>query len=355
MLLFCHKKRDQANPNRRVLKGIGVLPGPRTQYIDHLVPLCQIMGIPILVTNAKVQALIERYYPPMEIILAEPEDYSLDPYLENYEVFFYVEWSRMGNGTFQFHEYTCSHRVRSVCSLHGHPDKHDEIYWLEKFASEEIILAYGPDLVEKMERKGIEKNPILTGNYRLAFFEKHRSFFTSRLPFEKNFPILLYAPTWTCENWKSELRHYFSPFFRHFEEIVSTFSPSFQLLVKLHPVTRFYQPDAVEQLQSSSPDLLFLEDYPPIYPLLEKTDLYVGDYSSIGYDFLYYDRPLLFSGTGQITPLQACGDVFTKDLDWKNLPAQPKRKEVYNAVYGPPKPLETLKQEIEDACRSPRN
>ena len=84
--------------NMSLLRGIGILPGDNLSYIDHLVPLCQMMEIPILVTDPWVKELIEIFYPPMDVILAQPEDYNLDPYLEGYEIFFYVDFFRTGNG-----------------------------------------------------------------------------------------------------------------------------------------------------------------------------------------------------------------------------------------------------------------
>src|SRR5438105_1920604 len=46
--------------------------------------------------------------------------------------------------------------------------------------------------------------------------------------------------------------------------------------------------------KTSKHNLLFITDFPLIYPLLAKTDIYLGDVSSIGYDFLFFQKPMFF-------------------------------------------------------------
>ena len=188
------------------MKGIGILPGARAQYIDHIVPLCHIMGIPLLITHSMIQHLIERYYPPLELIFCDPDDYLLNSVLDEYDLFFYVEFSRCANGSFQFHEYVTQRKARSVISLHGNPDKFWQIYWIERLVDEDIILAYGPQLIELLQKKGVHKRPVITGNYRLEYYKAHQQLFDSQLPFKKEKPIILYAPTWTSKDQKTELR-----------------------------------------------------------------------------------------------------------------------------------------------------
>ena len=69
------------------------------------------------------------------------------------------------------------------------------------------------------------------------------------------------------------------------------------------------------------PSALFLTDFPPIYPLLERSVCYIGDYSSIGYDFLVFDRPLFFipssksPSSSYTSPLYRCGlTLLPEDL-----------------------------------------
>lgn len=145
------------------MKGIGILPGCRPSFIDHLVPLCALMHIPILVTERAIKELIELYYPPLEIQLVQPDDYILDEALKDYDVFFYVHFYRTGNKTFLFNEYFTRKQARSVMSLHGNPDKFHDMYWIENLVDEDIVLAYGPQLLELMKAKGVNATPIMCG------------------------------------------------------------------------------------------------------------------------------------------------------------------------------------------------
>lgn len=334
------------------MKAIGILPGPRAQFIDHLVPLCRIMGIPLLVTDPMIQDLIERFYPSLDLVLVEPDDFLLDSVLDEYDLFFYVDFSRCGNGSFQFHEYVTKKKARSVISLHGNPDKFRQIYWIERLVDEDVILAYGPELIERLQQKGIEKTPVITGNYRLEYYKAHQDFFDSRLPFKKEKPMILYAPTWASTDQITECRVNYSSFFEVYREVFEGLPDSYQLVVKLHPSLLYCMSDEVEEMKQTYPHINFLDDYPPIYPLLNQADLYLGDYSSIGYDFLYFDRPLFFLKTKYKTPLQSCGIYLEKDI-YKTIaqnlsaPLSEKRQQLYRYAYGDPKPLSQLKEEIE--------
>ncbi len=42
-------------------------------------------------------------------------------------------------------------------------------------------------------------------------------------------------------------------------------------------------------------NVVLIEDFPLVYPLLAATDIYLGDVSSIGYDFLMFNRPMFLS------------------------------------------------------------
>lgn len=337
------------------MKGIGILPGNNLSYMDHLVPLCQVIEVPILVTDPWMKELIEIYYPPMEVRLAETEDFLLDPFLKGYEVFFYVDFFRQSHGVFQFKEYLCRQKGRSVMSLHGNPDKYRDIYWIEKLCDEDIVLAYGPQLLELMRQKNLRKQPIICGNYRLEYYKTHAQFFQGKIPFKKEKMTVLYAPTWASSARHTEHRTQYTSFLEVYDAVFKTLTREFQLIVKLHPHMVLTMGERIEQIEEAYPHIYFLKDFPLIYPLLDQMDLYLGDYSSIGYDFLYFDRPLFFLETQERTPLHTCGMSIgkedlpkLKDLSQTNFP----RKKLYHETFGETKELKVLKKEIEDAYRS---
>ena len=113
--------------------------------------------------------------------------------------------------------------------------------------------------------------------------------------------------------------------------------------------------DEIQTIKADYSHIHFVDGFPLIYPLLKQVDYYLGDYSSIGYDFLYFDRPLFFLGALKQTPLQACGltiknsPIYETIKNASDTPYREKRKALYQHVYGDRKPLSELKQAIEYA------
>ena len=113
------------------------------------------------------------------------------------------------------------------------------------------------------------------------------------------------------------------------------------------------------------PNIVMLSDYPLIYPLAAACDLYIGDRSAVGYDFLAFNKPMFFLNQTGRDPasdrsvyLYRCGTVITPDryddifgiID-ATLPSDHERfgavrKEVYDYTFGPERPFEDVRDEI---------
>ena len=50
--------------------------------LDHLIPLCDLLDIPIIVDSSRVFALAQKYYPPMKLIQINSLEYF--PYPVSY-------------------------------------------------------------------------------------------------------------------------------------------------------------------------------------------------------------------------------------------------------------------------------
>jgi CDP-glycerol glycerophosphotransferase (TagB/SpsB family) len=83
-----------------------------------------------------------------------------------------------------------------------------------------------------------------------------------------------------------------------------------------------------------------LEHFPPVYPILSLADVYLGDASSVGYDYLFYERPMFFFPAKHSGRLHTCGrlldpaqDLYSQ-LDETNRFAKEQRK-LYQYAFGP--------------------
>ncbi len=199
-----------------------------------------------------------------------------------------------------------------------------------------------------------------TGNYRFSYYLKYRQFFDALAQdtvfshFKNEKPILIYAPTWNdAENPTT--------FFTETERLIEELSPSYNLIIKPHPFLAEHHPARAYRLMAlyeNHPSALFLVDFPPIYPLLSRCALYLGDYSSIGYDFLIFDRPLYFIDPKNSTtsPLHSCGfkippkgnlNKFIKETWQESLfTFSAQRKKVYTYAFGNERDFELIIREI---------
>ena len=107
-----------------------------------------------------------------------------------------------------------------------------------------------------------------------------------------------------------------------------------------------------------------------VFPILANTDLYIGDMSSIGYDYLIFDKPLFFLNKQNFDVEQdrraylfRCG-VDIKPNDFPNLyPIIEKslpndlerfseiRKQTWDYTFGPQRPFADIKADIIEACK----
>lgn len=252
---------------------VGLIFDASVHYLDHLAPLCALQNLPLFLCDPDIALLAKRYYPGLEVI--ESPITALPP-LE--KIVSCTPRPLLQASLF--------YPVRQTTWLpHGHSDKTP---CFEVLKEETAALVYG----EQMKNWVRAANPLLpietVGNFRLNYFLKHHSFYTPLLP-PKTGPTFLYAPTW--DDYEKS-----NTFWNCFPILVDHLPTEASLWVKLHPNTYRQFPDKVEIFKGryGRKNVVWIEDFPPIYPLLSCVDAYIGDTSSIGYDFLAYDKPLVF-------------------------------------------------------------
>lgn len=276
-----------------VSEGIAILPGPRTSFLDHLMPLCHLWNIPLLCTDAWVATCAQTFYPPTQLIMADHE--SFQQQLSAFRTFVTVEPCRLHPEALQFGSYLYRGEGKTVAGFHGNPSKFREEYWIERYVDEDTVLVYGQYLIDYFQKKGVWqrlKQTVRIGNVRKTFYEAHKPFFDAAIkPYL--FPVsdketVLWAPTWSYPDPPSG-----------YEAILDNVPSDLQLFVKWHPFMHRLYPQEVASLQehyAAAENIRFLDEVPLIYPLIEKADYYIGDSSSVAFDFLSLDRPVFVCG-----------------------------------------------------------
>ena len=135
--------------------------------------------------------------------------------------------------------------------------------------------------------------------------------------FRNNKKTLIYCPTWRKGGISS------IDLFLNNSDLLDRTLKAYNLIVKPHPNIfnrdrKFYDEGIVNRLRQVPGIKLFRSGN--VMPLFARSDLYIGDISASGYEWLYFNRPMIFlnpdpgvlrpsSDFKSITYLWQCGDV----------------------------------------------
>lgn len=310
-----------------------VLMGPYPFYLDHSAPICALLDIPLLITDPKVKFQYEPLYPGLK---CQIKNWDLRYLVEHFSTIFYPfkPEPSFARGLKKAQEKDpndplWSKEMKFIYHLHGCSDKGYHSDWIapkSHFLDVDQVLLYGKRMADLFEDNQVLfrlKSYAFTGNYRYVYFLKHQAFYRSLIQekvmskFHKEKPTLLYAPSWNDPEGSGSL-------FKAHKWVIDQLPNHYNLIVKAHPYFHVHLKDSnYDEYQtllkrySSKPNVLFLENFPLIYPLLDQVVGYIGDYSSIGYDALAFSLPLFFLNHNERNKedkgayLHRCGQTFT--------------------------------------------
>ncbi|MBN1915134.1 MAG: CDP-glycerol glycerophosphotransferase family protein [Parachlamydiales bacterium] len=326
--------------------------GKCNNLFDHLVPLAYLMNSPLIVNDRSNASFVQKFYPQVPSYYIP--DLSLNFLLDHFEVIYECQarshpLHRMARDFYQ-------KTLRTVFAPHGNSDKGFSApkNFFYHFTKNDITLIYGNHMIDALKHLGYWdhiKNPVVIGNYRYLFYQELQSFYDalaekeifSRLP-KKN-KTILYAPTWKdVENSTS--------FFREGKKIIDDLPDQYNLIIKVHPNLENRDPHLFYPLagyieKKKKKNLLLIETFPVVFPILSKVDIYLGDFSSVGYDMLLFKKPMFFLDIhhrpkthkslflhkcGITIPLSLKGNIFS--FMEKNLDCWPKDfEEIQETTY----------------------
>ena len=252
--------------------------------------------------------------------------------------------------------------MKFIFCPHGQSDKGYQSNTLDRYAVQEIVLLYGSLMKEMLIDLSLwESIPksIVVGNFRRLYYQKNRErllkvakdeIFSKLNPANRT---LLYAPTWNDEMQSGT-------FFEFGEQLFKELPSHWNLIIKLHPDIEQREPVLFHRLsliEERRENFLVVTDFPLVYPILEMVDVYLGDYSSIGYDFLSFQKPMFFLQKPHLlqAKLHTCGHVLDRSnpifpsIEEKisqDASLQKTRKRLYEQAFTPVHDFEGVYQGI---------
>ncbi len=309
--------------------------GDSSHYLDHLAPLAHLLNIPLIVSDPKIAALAKTYYPMVELLPSEDTEWIV----RTYDTLIICTPRDLFDVDFFLPQHFLKKRVATVWCPHGNSDKGLFSTFMEGLKKEEYAFLYGQRMVDLFKQKNVFdqlKAHALIGNYRLAFYQKYKAFYDALVP---KGPFIFYAPTWQDVE-KS------SSYFDALPHLLSV-PENRTLVIKPHPNL------PIENIEN--PNVRILLDFPPIYPLLNALDVYIGDMSSIGYDCLAFDKPMFFLNQNERDGLYLfeCGvpvkkgqypEIYTLIDSHPPDAFAGARKKAYTHTFGPNQSWEEMQQ-----------
>ena len=301
--------------------------------LDHIAPLADLLKCPLLITEEFCYEIAKKFYPQVELHYVPDLEFRLGEIATHYDTLFECKyWQPHLKELFKT---LYQKEMRLVFCPHGQSDKGYSSPLLEPYASQDFVLVYGPLMLKMLEEMNIQVPEYqMIGNYRLLFYQKHRTFYDSFLPeLDRKKLTVLYAPTW--EDLEDS-----SSFFQWGEKVLSGLHEHCNLLIKPHPLLKQRRPAEYEKIsfQMNKRGALLLEEFPPVYPVLSLVDVYLGDASSIGYDFLFFEKPMHFFPPRALRRLHSCGSIVDPHRDLyeqiqKDNLFQKEQKELYEEAF----------------------
>ena len=338
-------------------------------YLDHIAPLCSLLDIPFVVTEKEFDELIKKFYPDLKGVLHDNYLTYCKFLFSNYAAIISCQFLYSDPVSLTLIDMHCN-KYKLIWIPHGNSDKghHTEIF--KPLEKEKITLVYGQKMLDTFKEQAVlDKIPykFIIGNYRRHYYLKHKPFYNKLIKDEISSKLssrkktILYAPTW--EDYENS-----GSYHDVITTLLETLPDDFNLIVKPHHNTYLKFIGKMIRLHSlyeDHPNILFIKDFPTIYPLLDFVDIYLGDMSSIGYDFLTFNKPMFFLNTNSKnskkdpslylfrTGIEIRKDQYSKiyEIIAKNIEKDQKfteiRKEVASYTFGNLPDFAKLKKDLQ--------
>lgn len=287
-------------------------------HLDHLLPICSLLNIPLLTTDASIKHIASLYPPSADIVLFF-NDHELFEFLKaDYTTL--VTSTKYGGKEIKNLMYNLyNHRIQTIFLPHGFSKKGFISHSMSPFFHQENAFMYSPMMendLKKIAALSNVKMRFFVGDFRKRFYIKRQEAFDQRLQklippqWDRRLPTILYAPTWSDEEDSSSIMDFY-------RLLVEGLHQKMNLIIRLHPFIERDHPSIAYYLQSLSEErenLWVHWNIPFVFPFFSIVDALIADNSSILYDFLSTGKPIY-----RLNPSSSPMEVFSKPLEGKTL------------------------------------
>ena len=315
-------------------------------YLDHIATFCSLFSFPLICTDKGIAQLATDLYPDLLVDLRIEQDWS-KIVVKKYNCIFTCLPYLFCDPLFFVERHVQRKRFFSIWVPHGNSDKKN----LNGLVGDKIALLYGNQMLDRLKKIGLLKKLYgskIVGNFRSYFFQKNESFYREKLMPLLTFrdtkrKTIFYAPTW-CDYGIQN----------HLPKIIAMLSQRYNLLIKLHPNTlmqSFYL--HLEEKNSNNPYVKFIHDIPTIFPILSVVDILITGFSSIAYDFLFFQKPIFFL-TRKHGPICHCGyrssiKTLLSDLEKPDIFSDA-RSDLYRYAFSHEVDYSQMRRELLEIC-----
>lgn len=289
-------------------------------HLDHLAPFCALNDFPLFLTSKELYKAAISQYENLQIILDTPISVCSN-IAKNYDTLVSTLPIQLLKPMFLLEQALLNKNLTFYWLPHGSSGKKN----MSALKEEEHLLVYGNKMKKSLPADVQDKTQFI-GNFRQKYFLLHQKFYKNLVAKHFSFSDknILYAPSWEEEN----IERWIASLIAHKKE-------SMHLFIKLHPNTYLKNGGVLHEKFAASKGVFFIKNFFPIYPLLDHVDHLFTDISSIGYDFLSFDKPLSFT-TKNDDMLHKCGKEV--EIDDPYIPFEKEhystnRKELYAETF----------------------
>lgn len=300
------------------MRAIFLIYGNHEAQLDHLASLASLLKLPLYVTDLNIFETAKIFYPFTDTYLID--ETSLLSFLVSHD-FIFVSCKHFSTHLSATLHFFYKKSPRFCYCPHGNSDKGWSLPG-DLLHQQDLSLVYGKLMLAMLKNKGVLstlKGTCVTGNYRWLYYQQNQLFYDSLAEkkifskLKKSSIKLLYTPTWKDGENNSS-------FYDLAPRLIKDLPQNLELFIKLHPTLEKEDPAAIDHFITEckkNPQIHLIHHFPPIYPILKNVDALLTDISSIGYDYLSFNKSLYLIPPAHITPpnlqrlpLASCSRIF---------------------------------------------